>query len=90
MKTQDLILAGALGSFLFHDHNANLSCIKPSSAIVKINTSYNPENLFNVTPALTDIELATFNRLEEIWGDDEDGAYETLFSHHEDFNAKVI
>ncbi|PGH41177.1 MAG: hypothetical protein CRN43_00800 [Candidatus Nephrothrix sp. EaCA] len=53
--------------------------------MVKINTAYCPENLFN--EALTAEEMVAFNRLQEVWGDDE--AYETLFRHHEALNANV-
>ena len=90
MKTKELFVAGALGSFLFQDYNPKFSGIAPSCASWKINISYNPENLFNVSPELSATELAALDRLQEVWGDDEDGAYETLFAQHNQFNADII
>src|SRR6218665_943517 len=54
------------------------TCLIPSFTMVKINNTNSHENLFN--EALTAEGMAAFNRLQEVWGDDE--AYETLFRYH--------
>ena len=95
MNKQDLISV-AVGGFLFHDiNNGHPIFPKPASTTDVFITMDCGECLSDLIVThnrkpLSKEEEVVFSRLNEVWGDDEDGEYANLYQHHQNLKAHAM
>ena len=92
MNKQEL-LSLAVSSFLFRDIQNGRPIMPLPASTTEFSVSIDCSSVLYVShkeKPLSKEEEAVFSRLEDVWGDDEDGEYENLYQHHQNLKSHAL
>jgi len=85
MKAQEALTLRNINFMPYYIHGLDFSA---TTTILKAkkNITYleHANNFKNVLRSLEGTELEVFQRLNDVWGNDEDGVYDNLYQYHND------